>query len=233
MKKVAILQSNYIPWKGYFDIINMVDEFILYDDMQYTRRDWRNRNKIKTSNGVQWLTIPVDVKGKYSQAIKDTKINDSSWAQKHWNAIKHSYSKSKYFKDYKDIFEQLYLNSNEDSLSLINHKFIIAINSILNIKTKILWSSDFDLVDGKTERLLGICKDCEATEYISGSAAQGYLAESLFEEENIKVSWMEYSDYPDYMQLHPPFDHAVTILDLIFNEGPYSKNYMKSFKDIA
>ena len=83
MKKIAILQSNYIPWKGYFDIINMVDEFVLYDDMQYTRRDWRNRNKIKTPNGLQWLTIPVQVKGKYLQKIKETKISEKKWTKNH------------------------------------------------------------------------------------------------------------------------------------------------------
>jgi len=230
-KKIAILQSNYIPWKGYFDLINMVDEFILYDDMQYTRRDWRNRNKIKTPNGSQWLTIPVDVKGKYFQAIKDTKINDNLWAKKHWATIKQNYAKAKYFKEYKDMLEELYLNSKEDSLSLINYKFIIAVNSILNIKSKVLWSSDFELVEGKTERLLGICKDCKATEYISGPAAKGYLDEELFLKENIKVSWMDYSNYPEYSQLYPPFEHAVTVLDLIFNEGPNAKKYMKSFEE--
>jgi len=230
-KKIAISQSNYIPWKGYFDLINMVDEFVLYDDMQYTRRDWRNRNKIKTANGSRWLTIPVEVKGKYFQSIKDTKVSDSSWSEKHWNIIKQNYSKAKYFNDFKEIFEPLYLSGSEESLSLINYKFILAINEILNINTKILWSSDFDLADGKTERLLGLCKDCKATEYISGPAAQGYLDESLFEEENIKVSWMEYNGYLEYTQLYPPFEHAVTVLDLIFNEGPNAVKFMKSFKE--
>ena len=95
MKKVAILQSNYIPWKGYFDMINMVDEFILYDDCQFTKRDWRNRNKIKTPNGSQWLTIPVYVKGKYQQKIKDTVVSDPEWSKKHWTAITHNYCKAK------------------------------------------------------------------------------------------------------------------------------------------
>lgn len=230
MKKVAILQSNYIPWKGYFDLINMVDEFILYDDMQYTRRDWRNRNKIKTPNGTQWLTIPVDVKGKYYQSIQDTKISDSDWAKKHWTALTHNYSKTKYFSEYKHIFEELYFNNYETNLSQVNYNFIVAINKILGINTKISWSRDFTLVEGKTERLLGLCKDCNATEYISGPAAQGYLDEKLFNEVNIEVTWMDYGSYPEYTQLYSPFDHAVTILDLIFNEGPLAKQYMKSFK---
>ena len=101
MKKLAIVQSNYIPWKGYFDMINMVDEFILYDDCQFTKRDWRNRNKIKTPNGSQWLTIPVDVKGKYQQKIKDTVVSDPEWSKKHWTAITHNYCKASFFDNFK------------------------------------------------------------------------------------------------------------------------------------
>jgi len=229
MKKIAILQSNYIPWKGYFDLINMVDEFILYDDVQYTRRDWRNRNKIKTPKGLQWLTIPVEVKGKYFQKIKDTKISDSNWKIKHWTQITQNYKKAKYFKNYKDLFKELYLNCNEIYLSQINYKFIIAINEILGIKTKIRWSSEFDLANEKNERLLEICKDCNADIYLSGPAAKDYLDEKLFEKEGIKVEWMDYSGYPEYSQLYPPFEHGVTILDLIFNEGDNAKKFMKSF----
>lgn len=230
MKKVAILQSNYIPWKGYFDLINQVDEFILYDDMQYTRRDWRNRNKIKTPQGLKWLTIPVDVKGKYFQKINETKVSDRNWAKNHWLQIKQSYSKAKYFKEYKDVFEELYLSCDEEYLSQINYKFIVAINKILDINTKIRWSSEFDLVDGQTERLLDICKDCEADVYVSGPAAKDYFDESLAKKENIQVEWMDYSEYDEYEQLYPPFEHGVTILDLIFNEGPNATKFMRSFK---
>ena len=179
MKKVAILQSNYIPWKGYFDLINMVDEFILYDDMQYTRRDWRNRNKIKTPQGLQWLTIPVEIKGKFFQKINDTRITDKKWNIKHWRTISQNYSKAKYFKDYKDIFEELYLTCDEEYLSQINYKFITTINEILEIKTKLRWSSEFELVDGQTEKLLGICKDCNADIYLSGPAAKDYFNEEV------------------------------------------------------
>ena len=171
MKKVAILQSNYIPWKGYFDLINMVDEFILYDEVQYTKNDWRNRNKIKTPQGIQWLTIPVRQES-LDQKIKDTKISDKKWNIKHWRTISQNYSKSKYFKDYKDIFEELYLTCDEEYLSEINYKFITTINEILGIKTKLSWSSEFELVDGQTEKLLGICKDCNADIYLSGPAAK-------------------------------------------------------------
>lgn len=229
MKKVAILQSNYIPWKGYFDLINMVDEFILYDEVQYTKNDWRNRNKIKTPQGIQWLTIPVRQES-LDQKIKDTKISDKKWNIKHWRTISQNYSKSKYFKDYKDIFEELYLTCDEEYLSQINYKFITTINEILEIKTKLSWSSEFELVDGQTEKLLGICKDCNADIYLSGPAAKDYFNEELAKQENIKVEWMDYSGYKEYEQLNPPFEHGVTILDLIFNKGDRAKEFMKSFR---
>lgn len=230
MKKIAILQSNYIPWKGYFDLINMVDEFIFYDDVQYTKRDWRNRNKIKTPNGLVWLSIPVEVKGKYFQKINETRVIDKDWAKKHWQSILHNYSKAKYFKNYKDIFEELYLNCNEEYLSQINYKFISTINRIFDINTKLRWSSEFKLIDGQTEKLLGICKDCNADIYLSGPAAKDYFNEDLATKENIRVEWMDYSGYDEYTQLYPPFEHRVSILDLIFNEGENAKKFMKSFK---
>ena len=231
MKKIAILQSNYIPWKGYFDMINMVDEFILYDDMQYTRRDWRNRNKIKTTNGLVWLTIPVEVKGKYFQKINETTISDPKWAKEHWATIKQFYNKTKYFKDYKDLFEPFYLNNQEQYLSKVNHALILMINDILGIDTKISWSSDYEIIDGKTERLLSLVQQAKGTEYISGPAAKDYIADSVFSDAGVKLSWMDYSGYPEYTQLYPPFEHGVTVLDLIFNEGPEAVHYLKKGMD--
>ena len=134
MKKVAILQSNYIPWKGYFDIINSVDEFIFYDEMQYTKNDWRNRNKIKSPNGTHWLSIPVATKGHLSNDIRimDAKIVDKKWSNSHWNTIKQFYKKSPYFNEYKEIFESLYKEcENEELLCKVNYKFIFAINEIV------------------------------------------------------------------------------------------------------
>ncbi|PMH28884.1 hypothetical protein BCU71_19285 [Vibrio lentus] len=226
-KKVAISQSNYIPWKGYFDLIASVDVFVLYDDMQYTKRDWRNRNKIQTANGSQWLTIPVDVKGKYYQKINETLVADQSWRRKHWAAISQNYSKATYFKIYEEIFKNLYLESSETSLSKINYEFLKAICNILGIDTKLVFSDEFDLVDGKSERLLGVCKDLNANIYLSGPAAKDYLDEDLFSNEGITVEWIEYANYPEYSQQYSPFDHYVTVLDLIFNEGTSARDYMR------
>jgi hypothetical protein len=206
----------------------MVDEFVFYDTAQYTKNDWRNRNKIKTNNGVLWLTIPVKHES-LAQTIENTKVIHKDWTQNHWKSIAQNYSKARYFKRYKDIFAELYSSSKYEYLSEINYKFIRAINDILGIETKIRFSSEFSLVDGKSERLLGICKDCNADIYLSGPAAKDYLDEPLFESNNIKVEWMDYSGYKEYAQLFQPFEHGVSILDLIFNEGEESKSFMKSF----
>jgi len=208
----------------------MVDEFILFDSVQYTRRDWRNRNRIKTPGGIEWLTIPVEVKGRYRQSIRETKIADKNWAGKHWKTICYNYSKSKYFKDYRVIFEEAYLNSSEEYISDINYKFIKIINGILGIKTKVTPDSEFEYKSdlAKTQRLLYICKSVGATEYLSGKKAGNYIEEELFKKENILLTWMDYSGYPEYGQLYPPFEHGVSIIDLIFNEGPRAVKFMKN-----
>ena len=228
-RKIAIVQSSYIPWKGYFDLINLVDEFILFDDAQYTRRDWRNRNRIKTSNGLMWLTIPVQVKGRYRQKIRETVISDPEWNRRHWKSIVHNYAGAKYFHTYRELFEDLYLGCNERFLSQINYRFLTAICEILGINTKLSWSMDYRLMEGKTERLVDLCKQSGATEYISGPAAKCYINEALFAEQGIALRYMDYSGYPEYNQLFPPFEHNISIIDLIFNEGPDAPKYMKSF----
>ncbi|MBX9690071.1 MAG: WbqC family protein [Candidatus Obscuribacterales bacterium] len=229
--KVAILQSSYIPWKGYFDQINSVDAFVLYDCVQFTRRDWRNRNKIKTPHGLHWLSIPVEVKGKYFQSIFDTKIADKSWAQEHFLSLKHHYAKANHFQDYEAELKEIYGEAAEiESLSKVNHLFLSRICKWLGINTPLRWADEFTLAEGKTERLFGICKSLNADIYISGPAAKDYLDEAVFNNNQMRVEWADYSGYPEYKQLHPPFEHGVTILDLLFNEGPQAQQYMKSFR---
>ena len=228
-KKVAISQSNYIPWKGYFDSIAQVDEFVLYDDMQYTKRDWRNRNKIKTPQGLKWISIPVEVKGKFSQKIRETKISDTNWSRNHLALLKQNYSKSPFYKDVILFIEELYLTANSfKTISEINHHFISNICIYLNIKTKISFSSDYHLLEeGKTERLVDLCKQLKADVYYTGSAAKNYMDTILFEKEEIEVKYYDYSGYTEYNQLCDEFEHGVSILDLIFNEGSNSTNFLK------
>lgn len=226
MKKVAILQSNYIPWKGYFDLIAAVDEFILYDDMQYTRRDWRNRNLIKTPTGGQWLSVPVQVKGKYLQKIRDTQIDGDNWRQNHWHRLTHNYHQAPHFKGITAWLEPLY-QTPYSHLSELNRAFIEAICAYLGIDTVISNSWDYHLPDGKSERLADLCVQAGGGEYISGPAAKTYLQEPVFVERGVKLTWFDYPDYPDYPQLWGTFTHRVSILDLLFNCGQEAPRYMK------
>ncbi|MBN2452354.1 MAG: WbqC family protein [Lentisphaeria bacterium] len=228
MKRVAILQSAYIPWKGYFDILHSVDEFILYDDAQYTVRDWRNRNRVKTPQGLRWLTIPVRHLGR-SQRIRDTRSTDPRWRRRHWECLRRSYARAPYFHQYRSVFEPLYLGSEEESLSRINAAFLAAVAGILGIRTLVRWSWDYEVRGERTERLLHLCQQAGADEYLSGPAAKSYLDEARFAAAGIRVRWMSYAGYPEYRQLHPPFEHCVSILDLLFCEGPNSPSYMLSF----
>jgi hypothetical protein len=228
-KTVAIVQSNYIPWKGYFDLINCADEFILYDDMQFTRRDWRNRNRIKTRDGIRWITIPVEVKGRFLQKINETQISDPDWGRKHLETIRANYARAPFFRYYEDWLTELYLNTSSRMLSQINYRFLTAICMVLGIKAKISWSSDYRLCEGKTERLVDLCRQARASRYLSGPAARSYIDETLFNADNITVVYMDYADYPEYSQLFPPFAHAVSIVDLLCNVGPDAPRYMKSF----
>ena len=227
MKKVAILQSNYIPWKGYFDMIAAVDEFILYDDMQYTRRDWRNRNKIKTPQGLIWLTVPVQVKGKYFQTIGETEIDGTAWAKNHWQTLQQHYRRASYFSEIAVWLEPLYLDRVWTKLSALNRAFIESICRYLKIDTVLSNSWDYTLIEGKTARLADICRQAGGTEYISGPAARTYIDAQVFTAQNIKLTWFDYDGYPEYPQLWGEFCHQVSVLDLLFNCGPKSPRYMR------
>ncbi|ODU13901.1 MAG: hypothetical protein ABS91_00765 [Thiobacillus sp. SCN 64-35] len=227
MKKVAIVQSNYIPWKGYFDMIAAVDEFILFDDMQYTRRDWRNRNQIKTPQGLQWLTVPVKVKGKYHQTIRETEIDGMDWAEAHWKALMQNYRRAPHFAEISAWLEPYYLGSGHTHLSPLNRALIEAVCGYLGITTRISNSWDYELQPGKTERLVSLCEQAGGTEYISGPAARDYIQPELFAGRGIALGWFDYSDYPEYSQLWGEFVHGVSILDLLFNCGKDAPRYMK------
>lgn len=227
LKKVAIVQSNYIPWKGYFDMIAAVDEFILYDDMQYTRRDWRNRNQIKTPQGLMWLTVPVQVKGKYHQKIRDTEIDGTEWAALHWKSLAQNYCKAPHYQDVANWLEPLYLGETYTHLSQLNRRFLEAICQYLGIRTRISNSWDYTLIDGKTERLADLCAQAGGSEYISGPAAKDYIDEKVFADMGIHLTWFDYAGYAEYPQLWGEFCHGVSILDLLFNCGQDARRHMR------
>jgi hypothetical protein len=230
MKRVAILQSCYIPWKGYFDLINSVDEFVLYDEVQYTRQDWRNRNRIKTEKGTRWLTIPVTVNDLYHQRLDETEVADPSWATRHWDTLRQAYRRAPHFRTYAAEIESSYRAcAGVRRLSLVNRTLLEALCEILEIGTKLTSSTEYRAEGSRTERVVSLCEQTGASLYLSGPSGQNYLEDSLFEQAGIELRYFDYDGYPEYPQLHPPFEHNVTILDLLFNAGPDAPRFMKSF----
>jgi hypothetical protein len=213
--RVAIVQSNYIPWKGYFDLIARVDQFVLYDDAQYTRRDWRNRNRIKTPQGLAWLTSPVQttrsfqtepllVRGRYMQRIRDVEVDDNGWARRHWRSLMHHYRAAPARAHHQDALEELYQTAPSGSLTEINQHFLAGICRLLEIRTPLRRSSELDLVGERSEQLRHICRQVGASVDVSGPAARAYLDETIFRAEGVNVEWADYSNYPEYRQFHPP-----------------------------
>lgn len=228
-RQVAILQSNYIPWKGYFDLIDRVDEFFLYDEVQYTRGDWRNRNRVKTPDGLKWLTIPVEYSGHELRAIHDVRVVDGRWARKHWTTLANCYARAPHFREYAPAVEALYeLAAHQDRLSGVNRLFLDGICELLSITTVIRSTSEYDLGEGRTARLVELCRQVGATSYLSGPAAKAYIDDRLFTDAGVELEYMDYSGYFEYPQLFPPFEHGVTVLDVLFNTGPDAVRLFKA-----
>jgi hypothetical protein len=216
---VAIVQSNYVPWRGYFDLICSVDEFILLDDAQYTKRDWRNRNRIKTPDGTRWLSIPVQVSGRYTQSISETRIADQDWPRRHWDLIRSTYSSAPAFDVHADFIRELYASAPSPYLSDVNRHFLEAINEVLGIDTPLVDSRVYGPRGAKDERLLDLCLKAGAVEYVSGPSARAYLDEQRFEASGVEVTWFDYGPYPEYDQIHPPFIPEMSILDVLLCGG--------------
>jgi hypothetical protein len=222
-KRVAILQSNYIPWKGYFDLIADVDEFVFLDDVQYTRQNWRNRNRIKTSSGAVWLTIPVGTS--IDRRICDVTL-PPDWAEAHWHQLLTWYSSAPHFETYRPGLEEIYLGRAWATLSELNQHMIRAIAAWLGIPTRFRDSREFNVTSRNQDRVLDLLAAVEADTYISGPAARAYIDEERFSAAGHKLIWKDYSGYPEYSQFYPPFEHAVTILDLLFHTGPGAPHYI-------
>jgi hypothetical protein len=216
-----------VPWRGYFDLIASVDEFILLDDVQYTRRDWRNRNRIKTPRGSRWLTIPVQVSGRYTQLISETLVADQSWPERHWATVRQSYRDAAGFEESAPFLEDLYATAPAPSLSDINRHFLATICQRLGIETSLTRSGDYGGEGVKTDRLVSLCRSAGASEYVSGPSAKAYLDEDEFSAAGIAVSWFEYGPYPEYEQVHPPFDTQVSILDTLLCTGEAAARFVR------
>ncbi len=223
--RVAILQSNYIPWKGYFDIIHDVDLFIFYDDVQYTQRDWRNRNKIKTTRGAEWLTAPTN--GTRQHLIHQVEFTETKWQENHWQTLRHNYSKAPHFERYRPFLEDIYLGRKWKYLFELNRYLIEQISrQFLGIHTTFADSRQYQAADAKQERIIDLLVKAGATLYVSGPSAKDYIDETKFAKTDIELVWKDYGSYPEYPQFHQPFEHGVTILGLLFHTGPQAPRYI-------
>jgi len=232
MKKIVVLQSNYIPWKGYFDLIHDADSFIFYDDVQYTKNDWRNRNKIMMAGGPKWLTIPTGTDS--HRLIHEVMLVDPSWQAAHWESIRQSYRRAPFFKLYRPFFEEIYLARSWNTLSELNQHMIQRISSdLLGIQTTFDDSRNYKLNGQRLDRLLDLVSQAGATHYISGPAAKSYIDEARFRDIDVKLVWKDYAGYPVYPQ-HPQFfEHGVSIIDLLFNVGPNASDLIWGWRNAA
>lgn len=231
MKKIAILQSNYLPWKGVFDLIHRVDIFVFLEDVQYTERDWRNRNKILTSQGPQWFSVPVKSSNRRNQLICEAEIdNETNWQRKHYNMFQINYGKSLHFKQYKWIIDDLYLNQKWEKISDLNIYSTKLIASVLGLDIQFINSAELNTSGTKDDKLIEICKKVNADYYLSGPAARDYIVPQKFIDNNIILDYIDYQ-YPEYQQLHQPFNNFVTILDLIFNCGQEAPYYIWDWRE--
>jgi hypothetical protein len=232
MRTIAIVQSSYIPWRGYFDLIRASDSFVFLDDVQYTRRDWRSRNKIKTSSGVHWLTVPVRSKGRYHQRIMDVEISDPSWQAKHWRSIELAYRKAPAFDEYGEAVRGLFERAKiESALSAVNAVLIAGLCSILEIATPLARSTDILALESldaasPSERLAMLVEAAGGTCYLSGPSARSYLEAAPFRRRGIAVAFVDYSGYRPYPQIHGSFEGGVSVIDLIFNTGSAAGDYL-------
>ncbi|MEA2786225.1 MAG: hypothetical protein QOF71_2329 [Candidatus Eremiobacteraeota bacterium] len=228
MKRIAVTQSNYLPWKGYFDTIASVDEVVLLDRVQYTRRDWRNRNLIKTRAGLRWITVPVRSKGCYRQAIDETIVDGHAWIAQHLAAVRHAYARAAAFSEEFPWLEALLRSAPGNTISSLNRALIEGVCARLGIVTKIRDAREFNLPDDRNERLLAICAQAGAAEYVSGPTAKAYLDADLFARRGVRIRWKSYARYPPYKQPHPPFEHRVSIVDTLMCTGSAACRVIRS-----
>jgi hypothetical protein len=225
-KRVGVIQSNYIPWRGYFDFIDSVDLFVIYDDVQYSTGSWRNRNQLKTQTGLKWLTVPV--KTNLGLAIDEVLIGRTNkpWQDAHRQQLKESLGCAPFFRDAITIWEEG-IAASDLTISELNIRLIKLICAYLKITTPIVMSRDYSVIGTKTERLINLLKKLGATAYLSGSIAQNYLDENLFREHGISLEYKTY-DYVPYPQLWGEFVGTVSVLDLIANTGQDARQFLRS-----
>ncbi|MBZ4410075.1 WbqC family protein [Myxococcus sp. XM-1-1-1] len=227
--KVAVLQSNYLPWKGYFDIIHSVDLFVFYDDVQFTKNDWRHRNRIKTPRGPEWLSVPVGAH--IHRRICDVTMTDPRWAERHFDILRQNYRTAPYWGRYGPVLRDALLGRAWSHLSELNQGLVCMLAGELGITTTFRDSRELCLEGYKGERLMSLLRQLGTTEYVSGPAARAYLDPADFERAGIRLSYFDYRGYPEYPQGFPPFVHEVSVVDLLLNVGPEAPRFIWGWRE--
>lgn len=218
------MQPTYIPWMGYFGMVDATDIFVFYDDVQFVSRSWQRRNKIKVPQNWIWLTVPVIEN--FGQNINEVKINNAlNWRDKHWKSIQHSYSKAPFFKDYMPVFKEIYDREWEYLVDL-NVALIRKITEILGLEPKFLLASELNATGNKTDRLISLLKELGANEYISSPGSKSYIENEKFSKEGITLYWYEFN-HPIYPQLFGDFIPYLSVIDLLFNVGSKSLDVIR------
>lgn len=226
--RISIIQSCYIPWRGFFDLIGRCDEYVIFDHVQYVKRHWHNRNRIKTAAGPQWLTIPVITTGRREQTIDAAEV-EKPWAEQHWRALELAYRRAPYFDALSPRVRAWYERAaRERLLTEVNAIFLREIAALLGLGTRFVRDTAYPARGTKTDRLLAIIRAAGADCYLSGPSAKAYLDVPLLAGAGVAVEWMSYEGYPQYPQLHGPFEASVSVLDLLFNVGPDAPQYLRT-----
>jgi hypothetical protein len=223
--RVVINQSNYLPWKGYFDLMHDADVFVFYDDVQFTKNDWRNRNLIKTAGGPLWLSVPVG--RSLSRRICDVVIAHDAWQRTHWKSLRQWYGRAPFFDRYRPWLEHVYLERRWERLSALNQALTRWMAGELGVAVRFMDSTELLPPCGSGQRrILQLLTGLGADHYISGPAGRAYLDEQAFAAAGIRLTWKDYSGYPEYPQFFPPFEHHVSALDLLFHTGPAAAEFV-------
>lgn len=229
--RIGILQPGYLPWLGFFEQMAKVEFFVFLDDVQYTKKDWRSRNRIRTKDGWIWLTVPIITKGKFKQKILEAKIDNSfNWRRKHWRSLEIWYQKAPYFKNYKDFLKNLYSKEWEYLVDL-DLEMIKYLAKALGIKTPTVRSSELKAKGEKTGRVVNICKEVGANLLYDGKAAKDFIDEDLMKRNKIEIEYQDYQ-HPVYRQLYEPFIPYMSVVDLLFNHGDESLDIIISNRKV-
>ncbi len=232
--RIAICQPTYLPWLGYFDLMDQVDTFVLLDNVQFEKQSWQQRNRIKTPTGLQWLTVPVVFRGRLSQRIHEVEIRDAAFGRKHLRGVELNYAHAPFFREFFPALSTILKEiAPQTHLADLNLQLIQWLTGILGIRTPLLRASTLGVEGKRTELLAGICRKLGASQYVSPIGSAEYLLAEIdiLARAGVETVFHHY-EHPSYAQQFPPFAAFASVIDLIFNEGGGSMEIVRSGRGV-